>query len=48
VALNIPRDLALGVVEAWVVAIAPVKTRAATNTRTMCFIMGFPLKKVLD
>ena len=28
--------------EVWVVAMAPVRTRATTNARTICFIVGYP------
>jgi hypothetical protein len=28
--------------EVWVVAAAPVRTRATTKARTICFIMGYP------
>jgi hypothetical protein len=28
--------------EVWVEATAPVRTRATTKARTMCFIVGYP------
>ena len=28
--------------EVWVEATAPVRTRATTKARTICFIMGYP------
>ena len=28
--------------EVWVVATAPVRTKATTKARTSCFIMGYP------
>ena len=28
--------------EVWVVATAPVRTRATTKARTRCFIVGYP------
>jgi hypothetical protein len=35
------------VLEAWVVATAPVRTRTTTNARTICFIRRYPQSCIL-